>query len=466
MASVMEKKENNLVVLTIDVSPETFANALQRSFKKNAGRFNVPGFRKGKAPMHIVTKYYGEGVLYDDAIDFAANPAYLEAIKEHNLDVVSRPELDIQSISKEEGLKFTVQVTVKPEIVLGDYIGVEAESPEFPVSDEDVERDLVRVQERNARLLPVEGRAIESGDTANIDYEGFNDGVPFEGGKGASYDLKIGSNTFIPGFEDALIGKTAGESFDLPITFPADYGSADLAGKDVVFQVKVNEVKFRELPKLDDEFAKDVSEFDTLDEYKASLRAKLEESAANRAKGVFEDNVIKAVVDNATIDVPTVMIDNELDQMVNEQSQQMRYQGFELEQYLSYMGQTVDTFKEQLRDSAEARVRTNLVLEAIAAKEAIVASEEEVEAEIARMATMYGMTAEDLKSRIAPGENSFVSDSVVRNKTIALLVDGAVKVAAKAEDETDDAKKPAKAKAKTAKKKADKSEAGDASEEG
>ena len=466
MASVMEKKENNLVVLTIDVSPETFANALQRSFKKNAGRFNVPGFRKGKAPMHIVTKYYGEGVLYDDAIDFAANPAYLEAIKEHNLDVVSRPELDIQSISKEEGLKFTVQVTVKPEIVLGDYIGVEAESPEFPVSDEDVERDLVRVQERNARLLPVEGRAIESGDTANIDYEGFNDGVPFEGGKGASYDLKIGSNTFIPGFEDALIGKTAGESFELPITFPADYGSADLAGKDVVFQVKVNEVKFRELPKLDDEFAKDVSEFDTLDEYKASLRAKLEESAANRAKGVFEDNVIKAVVDNATIDVPTVMIDNELDQMVNEQSQQMRYQGFELEQYLSYMGQTVDTFKEQLRDSAEARVRTNLVLEAIAAKEAIVASEEEVEAEIARMATMYGMTAEDLKSRIAPGENSFVSDSVVRNKTIALLVDGAVKVAAKAEDEADDAKKPAKAKAKTTKKKADKSEAGDASEEG
>jgi trigger factor len=464
MASEMEKKENNVVVLTIDVSPETFANALQRSFKKNAGRFNVPGFRKGKAPMHIVTKYYGEGVLYDDAIDFAANPAYLQAIKEHNLDVVSRPELDIQSVSKEDGLKFTIQVTVKPEVVLGDYIGIEAESPEFPVSDEDVERDLVRVQERNARLLPVEGRAIENGDTANIDYEGFNDGVPFEGGKGASYDLKIGSNTFIPGFEDALIGKTAGESFDLPVTFPADYGSADLAGKDVVFQV--NEVKFRELPKLDDEFAKDVSEFDTLDEYKASLRAKLEESAANRAKGVFEDNVIKAVVDNATIDVPTVMVDNELDQMVNEQSQQMRYQGFELEQYLSYIGQSVDTFKEQLRDSADARVRTNLVLEAIAAKEAIVASEEEIEAEIARMATMYGMTAEDLKSRIAPGESSFVSDSVVRNKTIALLVDGAVKVEAKAEDESDDAKKPAKAKAKAAKKKADKSDAGDVSEEG
>lgn len=468
MASVMEKKDNNVVMLTIDVSPETFANALQRSFKKNAGKFNVPGFRKGKAPMHIVTKYYGEGVLYDDAIDFAANPAYLEAIKEHGLDVVSRPELDIQSISREDGLKFTVQVTVKPEVVLGSYIGVEAEAPEFPVSDEDVERDLVRVQERNARLLPVEGRAIETGDTANIDYEGFNDGVPFEGGKGASYDLKIGSNTFIPGFEDALIGKTAGESFELPITFPADYGHAELAGKDVIFQVKVNEVKFRELPKLDDEFAKDVSEFDTLDEYKASLRAKLEESAANRAKGVFEDNVIKAVVANATIDVPKVMVDSELDQMVNEQSQQMRYQGFELEQYLGYIGQTVDTFKEQLRDSADARVRTNLVLEAIAAKEAITASEEEVDEEIARMASMYNMTPEDLKSRIAPGESSFVSESVIRNKTVALLTESAVKVAAKTEDEAGDeaGEKKAKAKTKTAaKKKADKSEEAETSEE-
>lgn len=467
MASVMEKKESNVVVLTIDVAPETFANALQRSFKKNAGRFNVPGFRKGKAPMHIVTKYYGEGVLYDDAIDFAANPAYLAAIKEHGLEPVSRPELDVQSISREEGLKFTVQITVKPEVVLGDYLGVQAESPDFEVSDEDVERDLARVQERNARLLPVEGRAIESGDTANIDYEGFRDGVPFEGGKGASYDLKIGSNTFIPGFEDALIGKTAGEAFELPITFPAEYGSADLAGKDVVFQVKVNEVKYRELPKLDDEFAKDVSEFDTLDEYKASLRAKLEESAANRAKGVFEDNVIKAVVEHATIDVPDVMIENEMDQMVSEQSQQMRYQGFELEQYLGYIGQTVETFREQLRDAALARVRTNLVLEAIAAKEAVTASEEEIEAEIERMATMYGMTAEDLKSKVAPGESSFITDSVVRNKTIALLTDSAVKVAVKADEGTDEegVKKPAKAKAKAAKKKTDKTEEVESSEE-
>jgi trigger factor len=429
MASVMEKKDNNVVLLTIDVSPEAFAEALQRSFKKNASKFNVPGFRKGKAPMHLVTKYYGEGVLYDDAIDFAANPAYLAAIEEHKLEPVSRPDLDIQSISRETGITFTVEVTVKPEVILGDYFGVEAEMPEFPVSDADVERDLTRVQERSARLLPVEGRGIESGDTANIDYEGFKDGVPFEGGQGASYDLKIGSNTFIPGFEDALIGHVAGDEFELPVTFPEEYGSADLAGQSVVFQVKVNEVKLRELPQLDDEFAKDVSEFDTLEEYKASLRAKLEESAANRAKGVFEDNVVKAVVNNATIDLPDVMVDREADQMVDEQRQQMRYQGFELEQYLGYVGQTVEDFKEQMRESAEARVRTTLVLEAIAAKEQIEASEEEIDAEIARMANMYGMTAEDLKSRIAPGENSFVNDSVIRNKTIALLTEKAIQVA-------------------------------------
>lgn len=440
MASVMEKKENNVVVLTIDVSPESFADALQRSFKKNAGRFSVPGFRKGKAPMHIVTKYYGEGVLYDDAIDFAANPAYLAAIAEHGITPVSRPDLDIQSISRDEGMKFTVQVTVKPEVELGQYIGVEAVMPEYPVSDDDVERDLSRTQERNARLVPVEGRGIETGDTANIDYEGLKDGVAFEGGTGASYDLKIGSNTFIPGFEDALIGKAAGEEFELPITFPEDYGHAELAGAAVVFNVKVNEVKFREMPVLDDEFAKDVSEFDTLDEYKASIRTKLEENAASRAKGGFEDNVVKAVVANATIDVPAAMIDSEIDQMVNEQSQQMRYQGFELEQYLGYIGQTIETFREQLRDSAETRVRTSLVLEAIAAKEDIQASDEEIDEEIGRMAQLYGMTKEDLKSRIAPGENSFVAESVVRNKTIALLTEKAVQVAPPPEtEETEEA---------------------------
>jgi trigger factor len=430
MASVIEKKENNVVELTIDVSPEAFAAALQRSFKKNAGKFNVPGFRKGKAPMHIVTKYYGEGVLYDDAIDFAASPAYVAAIAEHGIQPVSRPDMDIVEMNHETGLKFKVVVTVKPEVVLGDYLGIEAVMPEYPVTDEDVERDLKRVQERNARLVPIENRPIEDGDTANIDYEGFLEGVPFDGGKGASYDLKIGSKTFIPGFEDQLIGKSVGDECELSVTFPEDYTSDELKGKAVVFKVKINEVKNRELPVLDDEFAKDVSEFDTLAEYKESLRAKLIENADRRAVGAFEENVIQAVVANATVDIPHVMIDNEVDQMLDEQRQQMRYQGIELEQYLGYIGQSIDTFKSQLHAPAEARVKTNLVLEAIAKKEAIEASAEDIEVEVERMAKMYNMTAEDLKSRLAPGENNFVTETVIRNKLIIVLTDKAVKVAA------------------------------------
>lgn len=429
MASVIEKKENNVVELTIEVSPEVFSEALQRSFKKNANKFNVPGFRKGKAPMHIVTKYYGEGVLYDDAIDFAATPAYVAAIAEHGLDPVSRPDMDIIDIGRATGLKFSVKVTIKPEVILGDYLGVEAVIPEYPVTDEDVERDLKRVQERNARLVPIVDRAIEEGDTANIDYEGFLDGVPFDGGKGASYDLKIGSRTFIPGFEEQLIGKQVGEEFELDVSFPEDYTSAELAGKAVIFKVLINEVKNRELPVLDDEFAKDVSEFDTLSAYKASLRTKLEENAAHRASGAFEENVIQAVVANATVDIPHVMIHNEMDQMLDEQRQQMKYQGIELEQYLGYIGQSVETFKEQLHEPAEARVKTNLVLAALAKKEAIEASEEEVDAEIERMAKLYNMQVADLKSRLAASENGFVKESVIRNKLVAMLTAKAVKIA-------------------------------------
>ncbi len=429
MSSVMEKKEANVVELTIEVTPEAFAEALQRSFHKNVNKFNVPGFRKGKAPMSIVTKYYGEGVLYDDAIEFAASPAYAAAIAEHGLEPVSRPDMDIVDISRTTGLKFTVTITVKPEVVLGDYLGVEAVRPVFPVSDDDVERDLKRVQERNARLVPVEDRPIEDGDTANIDYEGFLNDEPFEGGKGASYDLKIGSKTFIPGFEDQLIGKQAGDEFDLHVSFPEDYTSEELRGQAVVFKVKINEVKNRELPVLDDEFAKDVSEFDTLDEYRQSLRAKLEENAQRRATGEFEENVIRAVVANATVDIPHVMIDTEVDHMLDEQRQQMKYQGIELEQYLQYIGQSIDTFKGQLHEPAEARVKTNLVLEAIARKEAIEASPEEIDAEIERLAKMYNMKADDLRSRLIGMENNFVQETVVRNKLVAMLSEKAIPVA-------------------------------------
>ncbi len=438
MASVMEKKEKNVVTLTIDVSPEAFAEALQRAFAKNKNRFNVPGFRKGKAPMQIVTKYYGEGVLYDDAIDFAATPAYTAAIKEHDIEPVSRPDMDILEIGREVGLKFTVEVTVKPEVELGQYKGVEAVMPVVEITDEDVERELKSVQERNSRQIKVEDRAVQEGDTANIDYEGFLEGVPFEGGKGADYDLKIGSNTFIPGFEEQLIGKNVDEEFDIDVAFPDDYGSEELKGKAVVFHIKLNEIKVRELPELDDEFAKDVSEFDTLDEYKVSLREKLADNAQKRADGTFEDNVVQAVSANATVEIPDAMIDREVEQMIQEQSQQMRYQGIELEQYLGYIGQTMDAFREQLRDAASRRILMSLVIEAVAKAENIEASDEEVEAEIERLAGMYQMKAEDLKSRMLGDDDNFVKENVIRQKAVELLKAEAVKVAPPAADETEE----------------------------
>jgi trigger factor len=278
-------------------------------------------------------------------------------------------------------------------------------------------------------MIPVEDRPIQDGDTANIDYEGSVDGVPFDGGKGASYDLKIGSNTFIPGFEAQMIGHNSGESFDIQVQFPDDYGNEELAGKEATFAVTINSVKMTELPELDDEFAKDVSEFETLDDYKADLRKKQETNAENRANGIFEENVIKAVAANATVDIPHVMVDHEIEQMVEEQRGQMRYQGFELEQYLSYMGQTIDTYKEQMHEPAEDRVRTRLVLEKIAKEEAVAASEEEIEAEIEKMAAMYNMKAEDIKSRITDEKDNFVSETIIRRKTVELVVAKAIPVA-------------------------------------
>ena len=402
--------------------------------------------------MSIVTKYYGEGVLYDDAIEFAATPAYAAAIDEHGLEPVVRPEMDILEISRETGMKFTVTITVKPEVELGQYRDVEVIMPEYTVSDEDVEKELLRIQERNSRLIPVEDRAVQEGDTANIDYEGFLNEVPFEGGKGASYDLKIGSNIFIPGFEEQLIGHHAGESFDIDVTCPEDYANEELKGQ-AVFKVTINEIKIRELPVLDDEFAKDVSEFDTLTST-GRVCVPTDGIRPKRAEGEFKDNVVKTVVANATVDIPNVMIDQEIDRMAAEQRNQMRYQGIELEQYLEYLGQTLDAFKEQMRETAENRIRTQLVMEAISKKEEIQADPEEIEEEIERMATMYGMKAEDLRERIPVGEDDFVEESVISRKTVELLTASAVKIPQP--EEQPKAKKPAKGKStRTKKAKAD-----------
>jgi trigger factor len=443
MAVEIQKKENSVVVLTIDVDPATFAKSMQRSFNKNARRFSIPGFRAGKAPYNVVLKYYGEGVLYDDAVDACINEEYPKVVVAHGLQPVARPEIDILEIGSAKGLKFTATITVKPDVTLGQYLGVSAEKPEYPVTEEDVDRDLERVRERNARMVPVEDRPIADGDTVTLDYEGTVDGVPFEGGKGENHDLKIGSNSFIPGFEAQLAGHVAGESFDVDVTFPEDYHNESLRGQKAVFAVKIHAVKLRELPVLDDEFAKDVSETDTLVAYRESLRAKLVEDAEHRAEHAFEENVLKAVVENASVEIPQPMIDREVDHMVEDYTQRMRYQGLELDQYLQYLGQTMEEFRKGFADMAASRVKTQLVVETVAKAEQVSASDEEVEEEVSRMATMYGMKPEELKNRITQGEDGFLRENVVSRKTIDLLT-AAAKATTPASEKTEKTNKAEK----------------------
>lgn len=427
MASLMEKKENNVVVLTIDVTKEDFAVAIQQSFQKNKNRFQIPGFRKGKAPYHMVKQYYGEGVLYDDAIDFAVSPAYAAAVKEHGLKIVSKPELDIIDIGAEKGLKFTITVTEKPEVTLGAYMGVEAPYHFHDASQEDVSKELDRVLERNSRLAPIEDRPVAADDTVTIDYEGFNDGVAFDGGKADGYDLKIGSNSFIPGFEEQLVGHSINEEFPISVTFPEEYHSEELKGKEVTFQIKLLAIKSRELPVLDDEFAKDVSEFDTLEEYKADILAKKQEQAKVHAVADFQNAVVKVACDNAVVEIPDCMLDTEVDQLADEQANRMKYQGIELEQYLQYVGQTMEDFRAGLIPVAKVRVKSNLVIEAIGKAENIIATDEDVDAEAEKMAAQYNMKKEELLSRLG-GNDGFIRESIVAQKAVDMITEAAVKV--------------------------------------
>lgn len=461
MSTTINKKDNNLVEIAFEIPKEDFLEALKKAFQKNIKKFSIPGFRPGKAPMNIVTKYYGEGVLYDDAIEIIAEQSYVEAIKEYGLDPVSRPQIDeITEIGSDKGVKFTINVTVKPTVTLGDYKGVKVAKTPVEITDSQIDAELDKVRERNARMIPVEDRAVLSGDTANIDYEGFLDGKLFEGGKGSSYDLRIGSNTFIPGFEEQVIGRTLGEEFDVDVTFPEDYHSEDLKGKAVVFKVKVNSIKFKELPVADDEFAKDVSEFDSLAEYKDSLRAKLLETATKNAEIDYEESIVGQVVDGSTVEVPEIMIENETDKMVEEQTNRMKYQGIELEQYLQYIGQDMKAFREGLKVNASRRVKTNLVMEAIGKELAFEISDEDIEKEVNDISEQYHMNIEDIKAQFA-GNDSYFRESITFKKTLEYLKNEsiedkskktAVKAAAKKSD-----KPAAKAETKT-KKTAKKSE--------
>ncbi len=420
-----EDVEKNVVQLEIEVDAAKFEEGMQQSFKKNASRFNVPGFRKGKAPRNIVERYYGEQALYDDAINIVCSEAYDQAVEEKNLEPVDRPEIDIVQIGNKENLIFTAKVTIKPEVELGAYMGVEVTKATAIVTEDEVEKEFEKVVEKNSRLVTITERPVQSGDTAVIDFEGFIDSVPFEGGKGTDYSLVIGSGSFIPGFEDQLIGKNTGEEVDVNVSFPEEYGKEELNGKPALFKVTVKEIKVKELPVVDDEFAKDISEFDTLEEYKKDLRNKLEETAKHKAEHENEDSVIQKIAENATVEIPKAMVEKQIDAMIRDFDMRLRYQGLDLQKYLELMGMDFEAFRGQFAARAENEVKVQLVVEKISKIENVEVTEAEVDEDIAKTAEAYKQSAEDLKKSLRAEDMEYLKKDIAFRKTIKLLVENA-----------------------------------------
>ena len=422
MSLQVEKLEKNMAKLTVEVPAEQFEAALKTSFQKNKNKFSIPGFRKGKAPQAMVEKMYGVGVLYDDAIDTLLDSTYADAVKESGLDIVSRPEIGIEQIEKGKTLIYTALVAVKPEVTLGEYKGVEVEKAKPEVTDADVEAELKKVQDQNSRMVNVEDRAVEDGDHTVIDFEGFVDGQPFEGGKSEAYPLVIGSHSFIDTFEEQLIGKNIGDEVEVNVTFPAEYHAAELAGKPAVFKVKIHEIKTKELPELNDEFAGEVSEFETMDEYKSDIRAKLAETKQQQATTENENNVVEKVVENAAMEIPDAMIDEQVREMINDYARRMQSQGISLEQYMQFTGMTIEKLQEQSRPQAEKRIRTRLVLEAVVAAENIQVSDEAVDAEIAKMAETYKMEADKVRSIMGEAGIAQMKEDMAVQEAVDFLV--------------------------------------------
>ena len=425
MKAELVKKEGNKVTLKITVDNNKFEEAVNKAYNKTKGKYNIPGFRKGKAPKVVIETQYGKGVFYNDAIDMLFPEIYPQAIKELNIDPIDRPDLDIEEISKDNGLVMVVNVEVKPEFELGAYKGIEISKVDNTVSEEEVELSLNEMVNKNARLISVEGKALENGDTAVIDFEGFENGVAFEGGKGENYNLVIGSNTFIPGFEDQLVGKKAGEEVEVNVTFPETYHAENLAGKPVVFNVKVNDVKVKEVPALDDEFAKDTTEFETLAELRADVKAKLEEQAKNAADAEMRNALVEKVSANTEVEVPEAMIQHQIDNMLMELNYQLQYQGLNLQQLLEMTGRGVEELREERRADAERLVKSSLILEAIAEKENVEVNEADVDAELEEMASMYNMEVEKIKSSLRETDIEDIKGQIKIRKTIDLLVENA-----------------------------------------
>lgn len=422
MSLKVENLGKNMAELTITVSAEEFDKALTESFQKNKSKFNIPGFRKGKATRGMVEKFYGPGTLYEDAIDIIFNKTYPDAVKKSGLNVVSKPEIDIKEIAKGKEFVYSAKVAVKPEVTLGEYKGVEVKRADEEVNDEDISEALKKEQEKNSRLITIDDRPVENGDNTLIDFDGKVDGVRFEGGRAEDYPLVIGSHSFIEGFEEQVIGHSLGEEFDINVVFPEKYHAKELAGKPAVFTVKIKEIKKKELPELDDEFAGEVSEFETLDEYKADLKEKLAQVKKKNAASENENAVIEKVVENAQLEIPDPMVEAQIDRLVSSYANNLSNQGLTLEQYLQYTGMSMEDLRGQMRERALRNIKTSLVLEAVVKAEDISVSEERLEEELEKLAKNYKMEIEQFKEAFGKKNADDVMENLKLQEAVDFLV--------------------------------------------
>ena len=425
MSLQVEKLEKNMAKLTIEASAEDFEKAIQKVYLKARGRINIPGFRKGKAPRKLIEKMYGTGVFYEDAANDLIPTAYAEALKDCDLEIVSRPEINVTQIESGKPFIFTAEVAVKPEVTLGEYKGVEVEKSDVEVTDEDINKEVDKEREHNSRTIDVDDRAVESGDIIKLDFDGSVDGVPFAGGKAENYTLTIGSGSFIPGFEDQLIGTKIGEDKDVTVTFPEDYHEKSLAGKEAVFKCKVNAITVKELPDADDEFASEVSEFETLAEYKEDIKKKLTEKKEKEARAKKEAQAVEKAVENATMEIPDAMIDTQVQSMMEDFARRMQSQGLSLEQYFQFTGMDAKKMHDQMKPEALKRIQNSLVLEAVAKAENIEISDEKVDEEIAKMAEAYKMEVEKLKGIIGDSERDQMKKDLAVQAAADLIADAA-----------------------------------------
>ena len=428
MSVQVENLEKNMAKLTVEVAAEDFEKAVQAAYMKNRNKITIPGFRKGKAPRVMIEKMYGAGIFFEDAANALIQAEYPKAAEESGLDIVSQPEIDVVQIEKGKAFIFTAEVAVKPEVTLGEYKGLEVEISSVEVTEEEIAAELKKEQENNSRTIDVDDRAVAQGDMVTLDFEGFVDGVAFEGGKGTDYPLTLGSNTFIPGFEEQLVGANTGDHVEVKVTFPEEYQAKELAGKEAVFQCDVKKIEAKELPELDDDFAKDVSEFDTLAEYKEDVKKNLTEKKAEDARRAKEDAAVDKVIENAQMDIPEAMIETQTRQMLDDFARRMQSQGLSMEQYFQFTGQSVDKMMEDMKPQALKRIQTRLVLEKVAEAENIQPSEEEITEEIQKMADAYKMEADKIREAIGESGLEQMKKDMAVQKAVTVIADAAVEV--------------------------------------